>query len=169
MSYEITNMGQASSASRKLKEAYKAKEDLKQWYETELENLRLAYEEEQKPHDSTIDYFQHLLGVYLRKEIAAGRQKKSISLPGGTFRMTARQPKIHIEKENEFLKWAQENLPEVVRTKTSVNQAELRKTVHLENGGRAFTPDGELIEGILWDEQEDSISFTPSSDGGHDE
>jgi len=99
--------------------------------------------------------------VFLRSEIAAGRKTKSLELPGGTIKLTARQPKVDIEDE-AFLEWAKKSgRTDLVRVKESPDKAAFKKAAQLAEDG-VIVIDGEVIPGAKWEAQDDSASFSVS-------
>ena len=103
------------------------------------------------------NFFEGHLVAYLAAEIAAGRKTKSLELPGGTIKLTARQPKVDVEPE-AFLAWAQTARPDLVRTKLEPDKTALKKAAVLAEDG-VVVIDGEIVPGATWEPQEDRATF----------
>src|SRR5690606_20923446 len=91
-------------------------------------------------------------------EVEAGRKTKSLTLPGGTIKLTARQPRVDVD-DDAFLAWAKEaGRADLVRVKESVDKAALKKAAQLAEDGLVVI-DGEIVPGASWEPQGESVSF----------
>lgn len=106
------------------------------------------------------EFFEEHLADYLAREIAAGRKTKSLELPGGTIKLTARQPRLDVDSD-AFLSWAKDARPDLVRTKLEPDKAALKKAAQLADDG-VVVIDGEIVPGATWEAQGDSATFTPA-------
>jgi len=156
--WSITGLETAAWASRKAAAARRKQAEVKAWGEREKARIDEIVAAEAKRHEDDAAFFEYHLGAYLRAEVEAGRKTKSLTLPGGTIKLTARQPRVDVE-EDAFLAWAKEsNRADLVRVKESVDRAALKKAAQLAEDG-VVVIDGEVVPGASWEEQGDSVSF----------
>lgn len=161
--WSITGLETAAWASRKAAAAHRKIAEVKAWGEAEKARIDAIVTAEVKRHEDDAAFFEHHLGVFLQAEIAAGRKTKSLTLPGGTIKLTARQPRVDVE-EDAFLAWAKESgRADLVRVKESVDKAALKKAAELAEDG-VVVIDGEIVPGAKWEAQEDSATFTVSEE-----
>lgn len=156
----ITNLELAAWASRKAAEARGNIARVAAWGQREIARIQDIVLAETMRFEYDANFFEGHLADYLAREIAAGRKTKSLELPGGTIKLTARQPKIDVDAE-AFLPWAAQSRPDLVRTKVEVDKATLKKVATLADDG-VVVIDGEIVPGATWEAQGDSATFTPT-------
>ena len=162
--WSITGLETAAWASRKAAAAQRKMAEVKAWGEAEKARIDAIVAAEVMRHDREADFFQQHLVVYLQAEIAAGRKTKSLELPGGTIKLTARPARLDVEA-TAFLAWAEVHRPDLVRVKSEPDKALLRKRAELAEDG-VVVIDGEIVPGATWEAQEDSASFAVADDAG---
>jgi len=162
--WSITGLETAAWASRKAAAAQRKIAEVKAWGEAEKARIDAIVAAEVMRHDREADFFQQHLVVYLQAEIAAGRKTKSLELPGGTIKLTARQPRLDVDAE-AFLAWAAATRPDLVRTKLEPDKTALKKAAVLADDG-VVVIDGEIVPGATWEAQEDSASFAVAEVAG---
>lgn len=91
-------------------------------------------------------YFTSLLISYARY-CRDHEGRKSVVLPHGKVVSRSGQPKWFIEDE-EFLKWAQENQPDLIRTKVEPNLSEAKKVLEVVDGKVIDPKTGEVAMGV---------------------
>ena len=160
--WRIEDDDAAAWASRKLRDAHREMNRIDAWAEKQIDRIREVAAEEKRQHERDADWFQTHLQLWLQELIAEGRAKKSIALPGGKLAMRKRQPKIEVEDEESFIVWLHTaGRDDLVKVKESIDKAALKKSIAIE-GTRAFLADtGEVLEGVLVEPQEDSVTFSP--------
>lgn len=159
--WRITNLDVAGWASRKAAAFRKQEEEVKAWERREVDRIRAVAQAERARLSSEADFFEKHLFAFLRAEIANGRKQKSLTLPGGTVALRKRQPELTVDKD-EFIAWAREANPDLVRVKEEVALTALKKALKLvEDGAAVMADSGEPVPGVTWAEQEDSGTFTP--------
>lgn len=159
--WSVKNLDDAAWASRRAASARSEERKVLEWAEREKERIDKIVERETKSFVSTAEFFEHHLHVYLKKEIDDGRKKKSLELPGGVIRLTKRQNKLLLDDESKVLSFLEEQYPELLRVKKSVALSYFRKAIDFAEGGTVVI-NGEIIEGMRWEEQPDSASFSPA-------
>src|SRR5690606_2666347 len=106
--WSITGLETAAWASRKVAAARRKIAEVQALAAAERAKIDAFVAAETKRHEDDAAFFEYHLGVYLLEEIAAGRKTKSLALPGGTIKLTARQPKVDVD-DDAFLAWAKES------------------------------------------------------------
>lgn len=159
--WSITGLETAAWASRKAAAARQQQERVKVWADAEKARVDAIAASEAARFERDAAFFETHLAAFLRSEIAAGRKTKSLELPGGTIKVTARQPKLDVEPE-AFLAWAVASRPEFVRIKHEVDKAALKRLATLADDGLVLV-DGEIVPGASWEAQEDSATFVPAA------
>lgn len=160
--FKITDLDRANWAFRKLKAIAEKKKEIEELAKKEIKPYKLAISEieewkdtELESFDRSINFFNFLLEEYYRE----GRKsdaKFKVSTPYGKVTSRKLQPKWNFE-EDRLLGWLKANDLELVRTKEEVNKAELKKKYKIV-GNNVVTEDGEIVEGIEIEEQQDSIA-----------
>lgn len=162
--WSITGLETAAWASRKAAAAHREINRWKTWAEAEKARIDAIVAAECKRFEEDAAFFEHHLAVFLKAEIEAGRKTKSLTLPGGTIKLTARQPKVEWD-EAQVLAWVKEaDRPDLVRVKESLDKTALKKAAVLAEDG-VVVIDGEIVPGAAWEAQEDSASFTVNEEG----
>ena len=164
--WSITGLETAAWASRKAAAAHREIARWNTWAESEKARIDAIVAAETKRAQDDAAFFEHHLAVFLKGEIEAGRKAKSLTLPGGTISLRARQPKV-TTVDDELLAWAKSTgRAELVRTtvKESLDKKALAKAATLAEDG-VVVIDGEVVPGASWEAQEDSASFTVNEEG----
>jgi phage host-nuclease inhibitor protein Gam len=162
--WSITGLEAAAWASRKAAEARRKQAEVKAWAEGEKARIDAIVAAEVMRYDREADFFEQHLVVYLRSEIEAGRKTKSLELPGGTIKLTARQPKLDVDAD-AFLAWAVTSRPEFVRVKQEVDKTALKRAAVLAEDG-VVVVDGEIVPGATWEAQSDNATFSVTEEAG---
>lgn len=155
--WSITGLETAAWASRKAAAARRKQAEVKAWAEGEKARIDAIAATEVQRFEGDALFFEHHLAAYLRSEIDAGRKTKSLELPGGTIKLTARQPRLDVDAD-QFVAWAVASRPDLVRVKQEPDKAALKKAAQLADDG-VVVIDGEIVPGATWEAQEDSASF----------
>ena len=96
------------------------------------------------------DYFQAILIRYGREQ-RDSEGRKSIDTPFGVVKSRQGQPKWEVDDE-EFIAWARENSPDLVRVKEEPALAEMKKRFEVADtatlGVVAVAADGQIVPGI---------------------
>lgn len=162
--WSITGLETAAWASRKAAAARREIQRWEAWAEAEKARIDAIVAAECKRFEEDAAFFEHHLAVFLKAEIEAGRKAKSLTLPGGTISLRARQPKV-TTVDDELLAWAKETgRTDLVRVKESLDKTALKKAAVLAEDG-VVVIDGEIVPGASWEAQEDSASFTVNEEG----
>lgn len=155
--WSITGLETADWASEKAAAARREIARYKAWGEAKKARIDAIVAAETKR-------FEGHLAVYLQSEIAAGRKTKSLTLSGGTIKLTARPARVDWNEE-EVLLWARVNdRTDLFRVKESLDKNALKKAATLAEDG-VVVIDGEIVPGAAWEAQEDSASFTVNEEG----
>lgn len=108
-------------------------ERVQEWLESERKRL-------------STDYFEDCLRTYHASLLAQDDRLKTISLPSGKLKARAGQPRWEIS--DEFVTWAQEHAPELVRTKVEPDKAAIKKALAVEDG-HAISAAGQQVPGVV--------------------
>jgi hypothetical protein len=79
------------------------------------------------------------------------KTQETYKLPSGILKLKKQNPE-YIRDEEKLLKWVKANKISYVKTKESVNWAELKKELKFV-GNKALTEDGEIVDGITVSER----------------
>lgn len=129
--FAINTDDEALWAMRSLAQAQRRIDEVKRQAQVEIDRINTWVEANTTSNQSTVDYFDRILGDYLmrvREDEQDGR--KSLSFPDGTVTSRISQPKVEVADLDAFLEWAEANgHGEWVRVKREANLAEIKKSV----------------------------------------
>jgi len=162
--WSITGLETAAWASRKAAAARRKQADIRAWATAEKARIDAIVAAETKRFEEWAAFFEAHLADFLKREIAAGRKTKSLELPGGTIKLTARPARLDVEA-TAFLAWAEVHRPDLVRVKSEPDKALLRKRAELAEDG-VVVIDGEIVPGATWEAQDDNATFAVAEDAG---
>ena len=100
-------------------------------------------------------YFEAVLTPYALLQRSEGR--KTVTLPHGTLKTTAGQPKIEFKDESKFIEWAKVNDPTLLKIKTDVDKTALKALITEE--GVVISTQGEIIPEVTVVPAETSVKF----------
>lgn len=100
-------------------------------------------------------YFEAVLRPYALTQRSEGR--KSISLPHGTIKTTAGQPKVEFKDEAKFIEWATANDPSLLKIKTDIDKTAVKALITEE--GVVISTQGEIVPNVEVIPAETSIKF----------
>jgi hypothetical protein len=100
-------------------------------------------------------YFEAVLTPYALLQRSEGR--KTVTLPHGTLKTTAGQPKIEFKDESKFIEWAKANDPTLLKIKTDVDKTALKALITEE--GVVISTQGEIIPEVTVIPAETSVKF----------
>jgi hypothetical protein len=79
------------------------------------------------------------------------KTQETYKLPSGTLKLKKQNPE-YIRDEEKLLEWVKENKISYVKTKESVDWAELKKELNFVDD-KALTEDGEIVDGVTVSER----------------
>jgi hypothetical protein len=100
-------------------------------------------------------YFEAVLTPYALLQRSEGR--KTVTLPHGTLKTTAGQPRIEFNDESKFIEWAKINDPALLRIKTDIDKSALKALITEE--GVVISTQGEIIPEVTVVPAETSVKF----------
>jgi hypothetical protein len=100
-------------------------------------------------------YFEAVLTPYALLQRSEGR--KTVTLPHGTLKTTAGQPKIEFNDESKFIEWAKINDPSLLKIKTDVDKTAIKALITDE--GVVISTQGEIIPEVKVIPAETSVKF----------
>jgi hypothetical protein len=100
-------------------------------------------------------YFEAVLTPYALLQRSEGR--KTVTLPHGTLKTTAGQPRIEFNDESKFIEWAKVNDPALLRIKTDIDKSALKALITEE--GVVISTQGEIIPEVTVVPAETSVKF----------
>ena len=100
-------------------------------------------------------YFEAVLRPYALTQRTEGR--KSITLPHGTIKTTAGQPKIEFKDESAFIEWAKTNDPTLLKVKTDIDKTAVKALITEE--GVVISTQGEIVPDVEVIPAETSVKF----------
>ena len=149
--FEIKDDAQAAWAMRKLLSLKKKWDETEAIADAERTRIDAWVHHAHSKLEPDVTYFQALLTRYAQQQRASD-DRKSIETPYGVVKSRSTQPKFKVTDEDEFFKWAEENLPDAVVVKRSPSLTALKKAVTVESTGTlglvAMSEHGEIIPGV---------------------
>jgi hypothetical protein len=100
-------------------------------------------------------YFEAVLTPYALLQRSEGR--KTVTLPHGSLKTTAGQPRIEFNDESKFIEWAKVNDPTLLRIKTDVDKSALKVLISEE--GVLISTQGEIIPDVEVVPGQTSVKF----------
>ena len=156
--FKITNLESANWAFRKLKVIEEKEAEIRDLMEKEIKRIQeWAKQDLDKCNDSK-QFFEFLLEEYYREQKELDPKFK-ISTPYGKVSSKKQQPKW-IYDDEKVIEWLEQNDMSLIRMKYiyELDKAEIKKTFKIA-GNNAVTEDGEIVEGITIEEQQDTITI----------
>lgn len=147
--FAIGDDASAAWAMRKLQGLRQRQEEINAVVLSEVENINDWAEKQRGKLDRDLNYFESLLIAYA-KEQREQHDRKSIDLPTGRISSRAVSEGWSVDS-GEFVSWAKEFAPNLVRTKITESPETLDVLEnHLEtSGGKVVVKEtGEIVEGI---------------------
>jgi phage host-nuclease inhibitor protein Gam len=160
--WSINDLDSASYAGRKLSQVEAEIQKIEDWQRREIERVKRAADTERARLESQKEFFLGHLHAYLHKLITNGRKTKTLNLPTGTVSIRTQQPKLDL-LEDEAIKWASTTSPDLLRVKQSIDLTALKKRLEYLPGGTVVSKDGEILDFIKWEPQQDKVYFKPES------
>lgn len=161
--FKIDNADQAQWAARKLELAQREIDDIVAQANREIERINAWKVEAMTGARHTLEFFTPLLTDYHRKVIAAtpegAKPKATIPLVGAKLTSRAKAGGLNYTNEEAFIAWAEENLPEAVKTTKAIVKAEAKARLVIIKG-KATAPNGSTAEGV--EVEPDTRSFSVS-------
>ena len=161
--FKIKDLDGANWALRKLKAIASKKREIETLADKEVEPYKLEIEKilewrdnELASYDKSIDFFYFLLEEYYREQRKLDPKFK-ISTPYGKVSSRKQQPKWNYD-EDKLVGWLKANDDKFVKVQYSPMKAELKKA-YIVAGNSVVTEDGEVVDGIVIEEQPDSINI----------
>jgi len=152
--FVVDNDEKASWALRKLATLRKKMAEQDAIAQKEIERVQQWLETAKKSLENDAEFFESLLLMYAQKQrVDEGRA--TISLPYGKIKSRATRAKVQVVNEEEFLAWAKESQPELIRVKETANISELSKLV---KDSLVVSDTGEIIPAVTV--IPDGISYT---------
>jgi hypothetical protein len=170
----IQNIDEFEIDEAPIREAFTVDDDAKaDWALRKLRSLRRKQEQNQKLAEAEVQrvsewlskvntdlendarYFEAILTPYALLQRSEGR--KSVVLPHGTLKTLAGRAKVEIENADEFIKWAEENNPLLLRIKKEPDKKALSELITEDN--QVISTEGEIIPAVKVLPAETSVSF----------
>lgn len=148
--FRLADDGQATWAMRRLARIQAQMTRVRNIADAERQRIQAWEERQLKANERDHDYFSFLLTEYASGERAA-HDRKTIDTPFGVVKSRSGQPVWEVNAD-EFLDWATEHAPELVKVKASPALSEMKKALTVEEtetlGLVAMTKDGEVVPGV---------------------
>ena len=149
--FEITNDEQAAWAMRKLLAFRKKMAENEAIADAERTRIDAWLHRVNEKFAPDVAYFEAILTRYAQQQRTA-EDRKSIETPYGSVKSRATQDKFKVIDEDEFFKWAEENLPDAIAVKRTPSLTALKKAVTVEStetlGMVAMSEHGEIVPGV---------------------
>lgn len=138
----------------RIREANEEAQRMQEWYTEQMRRIL-------KRRDSRVAFFEEKLKPYFamvpKKET---KTQSSYTLPSGKLILKEQKPEW-THDDAQLLPWVKQNVPSLVKTKESVDWAELKKELTViwqEDGSQMITnADGEIVPGVTVTERPDKF------------
>ena len=151
--FEVRDLASADWAGRKIRQAQSKIDEARDYRAKVIAELDAHVAREEARHTPTIEFFEHHLTQWLRRELEADpKGKKSRDLPCGlTVKRTAGKPSLVVEDEEALVEWLRDGHPDLVEFVPKYDKGDLKK---------AFLETGEAMKGARVETGEDSYKVT---------
>lgn len=155
--FEITDLGAATWAFRKIRSLEKKINEVKDVAQAEIDRINEWQEKEVNGIQQSIEYFQSLLtSYYIRGKETDARFK--CSTPYGSVTSRKMQPKWETNEET-LLKWLKENEhTDLIRVKEEPALSDIKDAFKITDTGTVVDGNGVLVDGITIIEQDAKIT-----------
>lgn len=153
--FTVDDDAKADWALRKLRSVRRKQEENQKIAEAEAQRVSEWLSKVNTALESDALYFEAILKPYALLQRSEGR--KSVVLPHGTIKTTAGRPKVEVENPDEFIKWAEENNPALLRIKKEPDKKALSDLITEDN--RVISTEGEIIPAVKVLPAETGVSF----------
>ena len=153
--FQVTDDQKADWAIRKLASVRRKQAENKKIYDAEIIRITEWLSSVNHALEKDASYFEAILTPYALLQRSDGR--KTISLPHGTIKTTAGQPKIEIESEDRFIEWALVNDPDLLKIKTDIDKTAIKALITDENV--VISTQGEIVPEVTVIPAEISVKF----------
>lgn len=155
--FKIESIEQANYFARRLREIREEKSEAETAAKEQLDAYKERVERWLSSIVSPLEYEEERLLAMLEEFAETklnGSSKRSLKLIEGTLQFRKQQPKFEYNEE-VLLDYAQSQLPQFIKTKPSVDKADLKKNVKIKDG-KAYIGDS-LVPGITVTELPDKF------------
>jgi hypothetical protein len=153
--FQVTDDQKADWAIRKLASVRRKQAENKKIYDAEVIRLTEWLATVNHALEKDASYFEAVLTPYALVQRSEGR--KTISLPHGTIKTTAGQPKIEFESEDRFIEWALINDPDLLKIKTDIDKSAVKALITDE--GVVISTQGEIVPEVKVIPADTSVKF----------
>jgi hypothetical protein len=153
--FTVDDDAKADWALRKLRSVRRKQAENQKLAETEIQRVTEWLSKVNTDLENDARYFEAILTPYALLQRSEGR--KSVVLPHGTVKTLAGRAKVEVENADEFIKWAEENNPLLLRIKKEPDKKALAELITEDN--RVISTEGEIIPAVKVLPAETSVSF----------
>lgn len=143
--FTIASDEQATWAMRKLKAIRDKQAEIQSIADNEIRRVQEWADAQIGGLTGDGEFFENLLITYGQQERRKGR--KVISTPYGFVKSRAGSKKTIID-ENQFIPWAQQHAPELVKISQIPQKSEILRTCKTTDDGAVITDEGEIVPGV---------------------
>lgn len=158
-SFAIDNDDKAEWALKKIKDAQAEHSRLTALIDKEEERLRRAREAADKALENGTSHLKFLLSCYM--QTVKGKEtktQKSYQLLTGklVYKYGGTE---YVKDDEELLNWTALNKPEYIKTKSSVDWANLKKELIVTESGEVIDSSGEILECVRAEKKPDKLDI----------
>lgn len=153
--FVVDNDQKADWAIRKLAVVRKKQAENKALYDAEIVRITEWLSTVNTALERDALYFEAVLRPYALTQRSEGR--KTVTLPHGTIKTTAGQPKVEFKDEAQFIEWAKVNDPSLLKIKTDIDKIAIKALITDE--GVVISTQGEIIPDVEVIQAETSVKF----------
>ncbi|WP_371378798.1 host-nuclease inhibitor Gam family protein [Sporomusa aerivorans] len=168
--FVIDTMDRADWAVRKIGVYQQKIDEIQALAESRIKHIQDWAEKETQGNLQQIAFFESLIRPFAEQQLK-GSKKRSLNLPSGTVGFRKGGTKFFIDgelvsrKNEKLTKWVKENAVSFLVIKEEADWDELKKTITVL-AGKAATADGEVIPGVVANEQPDSFYVKGNAKNG---
>lgn len=157
-SYKVTDIEGVNWCFRKLQILNKKIDEIESLASSEITRISKWRDKELTTISESEQYFRGLISEYLLEQKKLD-PKYRITTPYGKANTRKQQPKFTYDDEKVIESLKNLGHMEFIKTVWEVKKAELKKGINIV-GNMATTEDGEVIEGITIEEQDEKVSIS---------
>lgn len=145
--FTVQTKDQAEWCLRQISRLKAKQSEIEELAKAEIEKINAWKEKETSTINSSIAFFEGLLKDFHRRILEEDPKAKTIRFPSGSLEARKMPPEYRRDEE-KLLPWVEQNRPDFVIVKKSVDWANLKKELSFSNGAAVDPVTGEVVPGV---------------------
>lgn len=159
--FQVKDLASLNWTLRKLTAIEAKKREIRAMIDGEKERLEMFYERETSGLTDSENFFKQLISEYAARKRDEDPKFKSEKTPFGSIGFRKQQPKWLYDEELLIAFLEQNQYNELIRTKKEPVKTEIKKVFKVNDDGRVFDENGQVVEGITVEPQDDVLDIKP--------